>query len=110
MEQAIIGIIGCGNIAKDVHFGNVFSNPRFRVKWCCDLVQENLDYVKKHYTPECTTGDYRQVLSDPEVQGVLILTVHNVRRELIQAAAEAAGLSVNAFINLCIQEHMEKTD
>jgi len=89
MEQAIIGIIGCGNIAKDVHFGNVFSNPRFRVKWCCDLVQENLDYVKKHYTPECTTGDYRQVLSDPEVQGVLILTVHNVRRELIQAAAEA---------------------
>lgn len=89
MEKAVIGIIGCGHIAKDVHLGNAFSNPRIRVKWCCDLMEENLQYVREHYTPECTTQDYREVLADPEVQGVLILTVHNVRKELIQAAAEA---------------------
>lgn len=89
MNKAVLGIIGCGNIAKDVHLDNAFSNPRIRVKWCCDLVEENLQYVREHYTPEYTTQDYREILSDPEVQGVLILTVHNVRKELIQAAAEA---------------------
>lgn len=89
MKQAVIGIIGCGNIAKDVHLGNAFSNPRIRVKWCSDLLQENLEYVKTHYTPECVTTDYREVLADPEVEGVMILTIHDVREEIIRAAAEA---------------------
>lgn len=89
MNKAVLGIIGCGNIARDVHLENAFTNPRIRVKWCCDLVEENLRHVRENYTPEYTTTDYREVLADPEVQGVLILTVHNVRKELIQAAAEA---------------------
>ena len=55
MKKAVIGIIGCGNIAKDVHFGNVFSNPKFRVKWCCDLSEDNLNFVKENYAPENIT-------------------------------------------------------
>lgn len=89
MRKAVIGIIGCGLIARDVHLGNAFSNPRIRVKWCCDLLDENLDYVKENYTPENLTKDYMDVINDKEVDGVLILTVHNVRKELIKAAAEA---------------------
>ena len=89
MEKAVIGVIGCGHIAKDVHLKNAFSNPRIRVKWCCDLSEDNLNYVKEHYTPEYVTKNYEDVLNDPEVQGVLILTVHNVREGLIKAAAEA---------------------
>lgn len=89
MEKAVIGIIGCGNIAKDTHLPNAFSNPRIRVKWCCDLEQANLDYVKEKYTPENLTTDYHEVLADEEVKGVMILTVHNVREEIIRAAAEA---------------------
>ena len=89
MKQACIGIIGCGHIARDVHLPNAFSNPRFRVKWCCDLSEENLGYVRAHYTPERTTTDYREVLADPEVEGVLILTTHNIREGLIREAAQA---------------------
>ncbi len=89
MEKAVIGIIGCGNIARDVHLKNAFSNPRIRVKWCCDLDDNNLKFVQDNYTPENITKDYKEVLADNEVQGVLILTVHNVREELIRAAAEA---------------------
>ncbi len=88
MKKAVIGIIGCGNIAKDVHLGNAFSNPRIRVKWCADLMQENLDYVKEKYPYENLTTNYMDVLDDPEVQGVLILTVHNVREQIIREAAE----------------------
>lgn len=88
MGKAIIGIIGCGHIAKDVHLGNAFSNPRIRVKWCADLLDENLDYVKNNYPYENLTKNYMDVLDDPEVQGVLILTVHNVREKIIREAAE----------------------
>lgn len=88
-KNAVIGIIGCGMIAQSVHLGNAFSNPRIRVKWCCDLMQENLDYVFCHYTPDRLTQDYREVLGDPEVDGVLILTTHDIRLQIITEAAEA---------------------
>ena len=63
MEKAVIGIIGCGNIAKDVHLDDAFSNPRIRVKWCCDIMQENLDYVTEKYSPEYVTKDYKEILA-----------------------------------------------
>jgi predicted dehydrogenase len=86
-DRAVIGMIGCGLIAQGMHLGNAFSNPRIRVKWCCDLVRENLDWVKNHYAPEKLTQNYKDVLDDPEVQGVMILTAHDVRLSLIAAAA-----------------------
>ena len=89
MNKAVIGIIGCGHIAKDVHLDNAFLNPRIRVKWCCDLQDENLKYVQENYATENITKHYRDILADSEVQGVLILTVHNVREQLIREAAEA---------------------
>ncbi len=88
MEKVVIGIIGCGHIAKGVHLPNSFSNPRIRVKWCCDVMDENLEYVKQNYPYENLTKDYMEILEDPEVQGVLILTVHNVRERIIRDAAE----------------------
>ena len=88
-EKAVIGIIGCGAIAKHVHFPNAFKNPRIRVKWCCDLYQDNLDYVKEKYGPEKVTADYHDILNDPEVKGVMVLTTHKYRLEIIRAAAEA---------------------
>lgn len=88
-KKAVIGIIGCGAIAKGVHLGNAFSNPRIRVKACCDLFEDNLEYVKKHYTPEYVTKNAEDVINDPEIEGVLILTTHKYRLELIRAAAEA---------------------
>lgn len=88
MEQAVIGIIGCGAIAKDQHLKNAFSNPRIRVKWCADLMDENLEYVKSNYPYEKTTKNYMEVLEDPEVQGVLILTVHDVREQIVREAAQ----------------------
>ena len=88
MEKAVIGIIGCGNIARDQHLRNAFSNPRIRVKWCADLLNENLEYVKQNYAYENVTKNYMDVLDDPEVQGVLVLTVHDVREKIVREAAE----------------------
>ena len=59
MEKAVIGIIGCGNIAKDVHLENAFTNSRIRVKWCTGnqspnkenadtLILQLKDYIDTH--------------------------------------------------------------
>jgi predicted dehydrogenase len=88
MEKAVIGIIGCGNIAKDVHLENAFTNPRIDVKWCCDLSDENLSYVKNRYNCENYTKNYRDVINDSEVQGILLLTTHDIREQLIKEIAE----------------------
>ena len=47
-----------------------------------------MEYVKERYPYEKLTKNYMEVLDDPEVQGVLILTVHNVREKIIREAAE----------------------
>ena len=88
-EKAILGIIGCGAMAKGTHLGNAFSNPRVYVKWCCDINRDNLDYVRKNYAPEMLTEDYNDILNDPEVDGVLILTTHDIRERIISDAADA---------------------
>ena len=62
-KKAVIGIIGCGAIAKTVHLDNAFNNPRIRVKWCSDLLDENLEYVKNKYPYENLTKDYMDVLN-----------------------------------------------
>ena len=38
----------------------------------------------------------------------ILVTMPKGRKEIIRAAAEAAGLSTNGFINFCIQEYMER--
>jgi len=88
-EKAVIGIIGCGMIAQDVHLENAFNNPRIYVKWCCDINKDNLNYVKDKYDPDFLTSDYREILLDSEVDGVLILTTHDIRESIIKDAAEA---------------------
>jgi len=78
----------------------------------------NFDMGKKNYLSE--GGAAMAAVSKAQQKAVnkyvrekydrILITMPKGQKEVIQAAAEAAGLSVNAFINLCIQEHMEKTD
>ncbi len=88
-DKAVIGIIGCGMIARGVHFDNAFGNPRIHVKWCCDVIQDNLDYVMNKYSPELVTKDYMDILKDTEVDGVMILTTHDIREKIIKEAADS---------------------
>lgn len=88
-KKAVIGIIGCGMIAQGVHLVNAFANQRIHVKWCCDIMQDNLDYVVNNYSPEQITKEYKDVLNDPEVDGVMILTTHDIRLKIITEAANA---------------------
>ena len=70
-----IAVIGCGRIAKGAHFPALNKMENVRIKYACDLIIEKAEAMKEKYPKiENITTDYKEVLSDPEVEAVWVLT------------------------------------
>jgi len=68
-----IGVIGCGHWGKN--YVRTFSDrPGSRVVRAADLVRSNLDFLAARDTALVVTEDYRQLLSDPDVDAVVVAT------------------------------------
>jgi predicted dehydrogenase len=74
MKKAKLAIIGAGGLAQNQHIPNMFKIDNAELYAICDLRQEVLDEVGDFYRIERRIKDHREVLSDPEVDGVLIVT------------------------------------
>ena len=75
MDKTVIAVIGCGRIARDAHFPAFSQMDNIRVKYACDLIIEKADAMKEKYDfIENTVVDYKEVLADPEVEAVFVLT------------------------------------
>lgn len=74
--KTTIAIIGCGRIANGAHFPALANLiDKVRVKYACDLVLEKAVKAKEKYSfVENVTTDYHEVLADPEVKAVWVLT------------------------------------
>ena len=84
------GVIGCGNISR-FHFSGL-EKAGARVKWICDLNEAAArPWVEK--TGAKYTADYKEIVADPEVDLVDVLTISSVHREICSAAI-GAGKSV----------------
>ncbi len=83
-----IGIVGCGNIARNAHL-KAYRAFGYRVVHACDINEENLKAAVEEYNiPEGTT-DLDELLADPAVE-IVDLAVHaNQRRPLVERIAEA---------------------
>jgi len=68
-----LGLIGYGywgpNLARLIE-----ENRELNLKYCADLDRGALDRVKKKYPRLTVTADYGEILRDPEVDAVLIVT------------------------------------
>jgi len=70
-----IAVIGCGRIAKGAHFPALSKMENVRIKYACDLIIEKAEAMKEKYPKiENVTTDYKEVLADPEVEAVWVLT------------------------------------
>ena len=80
------GIIGCGSISR-FHFA-ALEKLGVNVRWVCDLNERAaLPYAQKFdaaYTP-----DYHQLLSDPQVNTVFILTISSTHKAICTDAIQA---------------------
>jgi len=73
-KKAKLAVIGCGGLAQSQHLPNLTKIDNAELVVICDMFQENLDKVGDYYGIERRELDYKKVLADPEIDGVLIVT------------------------------------
>jgi len=84
-----IGIIGAGRIGR-LHAENLVRRIQgAELLWVADVVEEAAAKLSQELGIPKATADYREVLSDPEVDAVLICTSTDTHAEIMRAAAAA---------------------
>lgn len=91
MRTVKIGIIGCGGIAKQKHLPSLKADPRAELVAFCDLIEERAQWAAKEYgAPDAKVyTDYRELLRDPEIEVVHVLTPNRSHCELTCDALRA---------------------
>lgn len=116
MSKRVIGVIGCGRIANNAHFPAFEQMDDIRVKYACDLIIEKAEAMKEKYSfVEKVTTDYKEVLSDPEVEAVFVLTPNFAHYTVTMDALRAGKhvlcekpITVNYELSCKMAEQAEK--
>ena len=87
--RATFGLIGAGHIAQTQHLPNLVRCPHVYLKTLCELDEAKLERTSEQYRIPCATADYHEMLSDPDIQAVVIATRENTHAELALAALQA---------------------
>ncbi len=74
MKKANIAVIGCGGLAQSQHISNLIQSEKTNLCCLCDVNEETLKDLAKRFPHIPTENDYKKVLADPNVQGVVIAT------------------------------------
>jgi predicted dehydrogenase len=103
-DQLRVGIVGCGEVAQIIHLPSLYRLPDcFRVTALCDASRTVLDAVGAQWNVKSRYLDYAELVSDPDVDVVLVANP-NVYHAAVTLAAIAAGkhvlLEKPAAINL----------
>jgi predicted dehydrogenase len=89
MRKAVLGLIGVGNLANAQHLPNLMWTRQARLKTVCDVRPEAVKAAQEKYNIPCGEADYRKVLGDPEIDGVIVVTKAEQHAELTVAALNA---------------------
>lgn len=90
MDKLRIGVIGCASkIAQEYHLPALRRLEGVVWKYACDTRLEAARRIAEEYGFEKATDDYRDVLEDPEVDAVVILTRVDSHAQISIAAARA---------------------
>jgi predicted dehydrogenase len=100
MDRVRLAIIGCGNISQ-LNARGYLQHPRCDVIALCDTVRTRAETRARQWgiTPRIYT-DYAEVLNDPQIDAVELLTPTYLHAEQIIAALEA-GKHVSCQKPLC---------
>jgi predicted dehydrogenase len=89
MRKAILGLIGAGHLANNQHLPNLVWTPNATLKTVCDVRLEAAQTASAKYKIPVVESDYRKVLADKELDGVVIVTREKEHAELTIAALRA---------------------
>lgn len=83
-----IGLAGAGRIA-DVHFPGYVNNKRANLYAVCDADAETAKRRQKEWNCKKSFTDFNQMLADPDLDAVEILTPQGLHCSMVEAAARA---------------------
>ncbi len=83
-----IGLIGCGRIA-DLHARAYQNQSEACLYAVCDPDEEKVRRRQQEWQAEKAYTEYRELLADPEISAVEILTPYDTHEEIAIAAAQA---------------------
>ena len=70
-----VAVIGCGRIARNAHLPALSKMEDVRIKYGCDILLDKAEALKNDFPKiENVVADYKEVLADPEVEAVFVLT------------------------------------
>ena len=87
-EKAKIAVVGPGSRGR-YHLNLLAINPKAEVVAICDDYQPSIDEALKIVPKAKVYTDYRKMMEDKEIQGVVIATPLNTHREIAIAALES---------------------
>src|SRR5713101_7203082 len=84
-----IGILGCGPIAQFAHFDACRKSRNAELYAICDVADDLLARMAAIHEPKVTYRYYDQMLSDPQVEAVIIAAADQYHVPLCQKALDA---------------------
>lgn len=108
MKQQKIAVIGCGvwgrNIVRNFYNLNV-------LEIVCDLDESNLQKVKEQYSGVKTTNDFNEIIENPEITAVAVVTPSHTHYKVVKAMLEAGkNVYVEKPISTVAQEAKDLTE
>src|SRR5205809_6546180 len=73
MSATTIGVIGCGYWGPNL-LRNFAENATAELRWICDLDETRLTAMARRYPSVRSTGDYRRLLADPDLEAPAVVT------------------------------------
>ncbi len=88
MKKLKIGVIGAGSLSES-HLGAYKQNPNVEIFAICDLIEERAKAKAETYNIEHVYTDYHEMLQNPELDAISIVTWNNTHKEISVAALDA---------------------
>lgn len=89
MKKIKVAVIGCGNIANNAHIPAYLQNPDAEILYFCDIILERAEKAVATYGCGKAIMDYREILSNVEVDAVSVCTPNNVHAQITKDFLEA---------------------
>ena len=86
--MTVVAQLGCGYWGPNL-VRNLLAQPNCRLKWVAEPSQERRQYIEANFPQTCATRDWETVLSDKEVDALVIATPAATHAELVIHALNA---------------------
>ncbi len=89
MSNVKLGIVGLGRLGRK-HAENIhYSIPNAKLSAICSVVEEELESVASEMNPGHVTGDFKELLSISDLDGIVIASSSREHGRMVVEAAEA---------------------